>query len=265
MKLPNWLKIIWWVLLVGVFAYLIYQRYDFIMSGATTATDIVIFLILTALLVIPLFQEVSIFGVSLKQKIDTLEKEFDKQIISLKSEIRNIQNVYVYPSTPSSDSELRDLEKTIKPIFEETLKEHGIDKPISIPEELDVPTDTVFLFKVRYALDKELGRITNRWWTPPEERRYQSSLRAAIKLADRGVIVPASLELIREVFAICSSAIHGEDVTEASVKFVKDASSTLLPYLKSIEVQPPAWLPRDISQWMQKQPPPWEPKKERKT
>ncbi len=83
MKLPNWLKIIWWVLLVGVFAYLIYQRYDFNMSGAATATDIVIFLILTALLVIPLFQEVSIFGVSLKQKIDTLKEEFDTQIIGL--------------------------------------------------------------------------------------------------------------------------------------------------------------------------------------
>lgn len=249
MKLPNWLKIIWWFLLVGFFAYLLYQRYDFIISGATTATDIVIFLILIALLVIPLFQEVSIFGVSLKQKIDTLEKEFDKQIISLKSEIRNIQNVYVYPSTPPSDSELRDLEKSIKPIFEKTLKEHGIDKTAPVPAELEVPDDTQFLFSVRYALDKELGRITNRWWTPPEERRYQSSMRTAIKLADRGVIVPASLELIREVFAICSSAIHGEDVTEASVKFVKDASSTLLPYLKSIEEQPPSW--------MQQQPPPW--------
>ena len=266
MKFPNWLKILWWFLLVGVFAYLLYQRYDFIISGATTATDIVIFLILIALLVIPLFQEVNIFGVSFKKEIDNLRTDFRDQIFNLRSDIQNTINMRTDISpriylTPPTDSELPSIEERIRPVLEQVLREQGIERPIPVPEELDVPDDTVFLFKVRYAIDKELERITNRWWAPPGERRYQSSLEKAIALSNRGIIVSAAINSIREIYAICSQAIHGEDVSKASVKFVQEMSSPLLAYLKSIEEQPPVWWQQQPPQWIPKQ---WEPRQKPK-
>ena len=248
MKLPSWLKTIWWFLLVIAFAYLVYQRYDDPMSGNSSTADIIILIILFALLIIPLFKEVSIFGVSFKKEIDNLKSEFKEQIINLRSDIHTINmtgiSQHITVGTQSSDSELKDLEKNVIPIIEKALEEQGKEKPVPALEELDVLNNTVFLFKVRYVIDKELMRIINSWWAPPEERRYQSTLQRAISLSNRGIIVPAAIDSIREIYAICSQAIHGVEVSEASVKFVKDMLSPLLPYLKSIETQSkPDWKP----------------------
>ena len=245
MKIPNWAKIIWWILLAGFFAYLLSQRYDSIISGAASATDIVIFLILIALLVIPLFQEVSIFGVSFKKEIDNLRRDVKEQFVDLRSEIQNTINIY--PPSPSTDSELHDLEKSIKPIFEQTLKEHGISKAVPLQQQVDVPSDTQFLFSVRYAIENELKRIVKWLWAPPEERRYRTVLQIADILSKRGTITHTGVDIIREVFAICSAAIHGEDVSTNSVKFVKDTAPPLLAYLKSIPEQTnkPIWEPKE--------------------
>ena len=256
MKFPNWLKILWWFLLVGVFAYLLYQRYNFIISGATTATDIVIFLILIALLVIPLFQEVNIFGVSFKKEIDSLRTDFRDQIFNLRSDIQNTINMRTDISpqiylTPPTDSELPSIEERIRPVLEQVLREQGIERPIPTPEEPEVPDNTRLLFSIRYAIENELKRIGKWLWAPPEERRYQSTLQIANTLSIRGAITPQVVDIIREVYAICSSSIHGEDVSEASVKFVRDVSPPLLAYLKSVEEQPIMWTP----QWKQ-----WRPK-----
>jgi len=266
MKVPNWAKITLWFALIAFFSWLLSQRYNAIINGNTNATDIIIFLVWIALIAAFIFQEVDFFGVKLKKEIGNLKSEFKEQIINLRSDVQNINmraeiSPHFYFPTPSSDSELRDLEKSIKPIIEKTLKEHGIDKLVPVTEELDVPDNTVFLFKVRYAIDKELGRITNRWWAPPGERRYQSSLEKAIALSNRGIIVSAAINSIREIYAICSQAIHGEDVSKASVKFVQEMSSPLLAYLKSIEEQPPVWWQQQPPQWIPKQ---WEPRQKPK-
>jgi hypothetical protein len=40
---------------------------------------------------------------------------------------------------------------------------------------------------------------------------------------------------IREVYAVCSPAIHGEPVTQAQIDFVKDVGPELIAALRSIE------------------------------
>ena len=255
LPIPNLIKIVLWLALIAFFSWLLSQRYNSIMEGSSNATDIVIFLIWIALITAFIFPEVDFFGVRLKREIGNLRTEFKEQIFNLRTDIQNNINMRADMSqqiylTQRTDSELQDLGKTIKPIFEKTLKEHGIDKSIPIPEDLDVPDATVFLFKTRYAIDKELRRITNRWWAPPEERRHQTSMQIAISLSNQGIILPAAFNSIREIYAICSQAIHGRDVSETSVKFVQEMSSPLLAYLKSIEEQPPVcqrpqWIPKD--------------------
>jgi hypothetical protein len=247
MKLPNWLKIIWWALLVGLFAYLLSQRYDSIISGAASAIDIVIFLIFIALLSIPLFREVDFFGVRLKREIDTLRTEFKEQIINLRSDINTINmkaeiSPHIYFPYPPPDSELPSIEKRIKPILEQVLKEQGIQKPASV-KELGVTDDTQFLFSVRYSLEKELRRLATWIWSPYLEKRPQSTLTIANTLSEMGKIPPQVVNIIRDVYAICSSAVHGGDVSDPSIKFVRDTSLPLLSYLRSIEG--PKWLPKE--------------------
>jgi hypothetical protein len=248
MRWPNWVKTVWWLLLVAFSAYLLSQRYEIVISGTPNATDIIIFIILIALLVIPLFQEVNIFGVGFKKEIDNLRTDFRNQILDLRSDIQNTINMRTEISpqiylTPPTDSELSDIEERIRPVLERIIEEQGIERPTVVSEEPEVPNDTRFLFSVRYSLEKELRRLATLIWPPYLEKRPQSILSIANILSEMGKITPQVVNIIREVYAICSAAVHGNDVSEASVKFVRDTSPALLAYLKSIQEM--QWPPKE--------------------
>jgi len=251
MKTPKWLRVVWWLLLVGLATYFLWQRFDSITSGATNATDIVIFLIWIALLTIPLFQEVSIFGVSFKKEIDNLRTEFKEQINYLKSDIQNTISMRTEISpqiqilTPPTDSEVQDLKKDFKSILEQTLKEKGLEKPTS---KLEIPDDNKFLFAVRYAIENELRRIWKQWqarveevrlWTgqfAEELERPQSVFQIVRSLNELRIIDPGLSSVIREVYRACSPAIHGEYVSQTVVGFVRDVSPSLIASLQATQV-----------------------------
>ncbi len=260
MKLPNWMKIILWGCLTTFVAVILFNRLDDIIRGWADTSDIAILLIFIALLAAPLFQEVDFFGVKLKREIDNLRTDFKEQIINLRSDIQNTINMRTEISpqiilTPPTDY---DLER-MRPVLEQFFKEQGIKKPASVVEP-EIPDDTRFLFSVRYAIENELRRIVKRLWVPPEERRFRTTLQIVHSLSQSGTILPVSVDIIRDVLAICSSAIHGEDVSKGSVKFVRDASPVLLKYLKAIEEQPPTWVRPGNPQWIPKDNPEWKPK-----
>ncbi len=263
MKIPNWVKITLWLVLIAFFSWLLSQRYNAIINGTSNTTDIIIFLIWIALIAAFIFQEVDFFGVKLKREINNLRTDFKEQIINLRSDIQNTINMrteispHINVLTPSSDSELASIEERIRPVFEQVLKEQGIQKH-KPTEEPQVPDDTQFLFSVRYAIENELKRIGKWLWTPPEERLYRTTLKIADILSMRGTINSQVVDIIREVYAICSSAIHGEDVSEASVKFVQDVSPPLIAYLKSKEEQLPEWAERAMQNWKPTKWPPGE-------
>ena len=246
MRLPNWLKIIWWLILVIISVIFIAQRFDSIMNGTSGVLDIIVLLVLIALLTIPLFQEVNFFGVGLKREIDNLKTEFKEQIFNLRSDIQNTINMRTEISpqiylTPPTDSELPSIEERIRPILEQVLREQGIERPVPIPEELTVSDDAKFLFSVRYTMERELRHIWKQWkWVGQAEGAPRFPLHAsasyiARSLADSGGISRDLLSVIGEVYAACSSAIHGEEVSKVLVDFVRDVSPSLIASLKAIK------------------------------
>ncbi len=69
MKLPNWFKIVWWIfLLIIASAYLVSRR-SILLSGDANAFDNIVLIFWIALLLSPIFYEMSFFGISLRQKI----------------------------------------------------------------------------------------------------------------------------------------------------------------------------------------------------
>jgi hypothetical protein len=233
MKIPNWAKIVWWLLLVGFFAYLFIQRYNSIINGVTTSTDIVIFLIFIVLLVIPLFQEFSIFGVSFKKEIENLKRDVEKQIISLKSDIQNTVNIYPY-RPPPPDSELPDIERKLLDAVQRAWKQGNIQ--ISIEEEkpeIEIPEDTQFLFSVRLQIERELRRINR--VLDISSRPHLITLNILRYLEENKHISSILADSIREIYSICSAAIHGEEVSGAKIKFVRDVSPALINYLKEFK------------------------------
>jgi len=248
-KLPNWAKIVWWLLLLGFFAYLLSQRFEAIMQGIASASDIVIFLILVALATIPLFQEVDFFGVRLKREIDTLRTEFKEQIVNLRSDIQNTINMRTEISpqiqflTPPTDSELQDIKRDLKSTLEQ-IKERGLEKPTT---KFETPDDNKFLFEVRYTIEKELRRIwkqyqakvtESRWAIPlpAELERPQSVFQITRSLDELGILAPELSSVIREVYRVCTPAIHGEEVSQTAVGFIKDVAPGLIASLKATEI-----------------------------
>ena len=72
MRLPNWFKILWWIMLTGGVGWVLYQRYPDLVAGHAVPVDIFLFAVWVALMLIPLFQEVSFWGVKFKQEVDAL-------------------------------------------------------------------------------------------------------------------------------------------------------------------------------------------------
>jgi len=256
-RLPNWLKIIWWLILVIISVIFIAQRFDSIMNGTSGVLDIIVLLVLIALLTIPLFQEVNFFGVGLKREIDNLKTEFKEQIFNLRSDIQNTINMRTEISpqiylTPPTDSELPSIEERIRPILEQVLREQGIEKPVSIPEELTVSSDAKFLFSVRYTMERELRRIWKQWrdriiemrlWTGQSiadlERLPLSVFQITRSLTESEIISPQLSSVIREVYRACSSAIHGEEVSQTAVGFVRGVAPSLITSLQATNI---TWL-----------------------
>jgi hypothetical protein len=89
MKLPNWLKVLWWALLLAGLLWFLGRRYPALVSGQGTAFDIVAFLLCLALLLAPIFSEVKLFGLELKQDISRLKDE----LLQLRLDVRNSVDV----------------------------------------------------------------------------------------------------------------------------------------------------------------------------
>lgn len=136
MQLPNWFKVVWWVGLSGVVsAYLIARCPDLLTSRAAPA-DIIVFLVWVALLVVPIFQEVELFGLRFKQEVQKLKEELKTEIHSVRAELRNAVDVrttfnpQITIPAPPPDSQLPDLETRVMAAVAEALAAHGVRQPV---------------------------------------------------------------------------------------------------------------------------------------
>jgi hypothetical protein len=89
MQLPNWFKIVWWVLILGALTSFLTVRYPNLSQGQAGPLDTIAFLVWIALLLVPLFSEISIFGVVLKREVEALKAHIEREISSIRADIRN--------------------------------------------------------------------------------------------------------------------------------------------------------------------------------
>jgi uncharacterized FlaG/YvyC family protein len=237
MKLPNWLKILWWVLLTVILSILLYKRYEAILTGAATPFDIFAFVIWAALLLVPLFQEVSFFGVTLKQEIEELKAHVKAEITGLKSEIQNSIDMRTNISPqfflqPPNDAQIAQLEDQVQSILKENLNKHGLKEPVKEAKQITVPESADYLFKVRYNIETELARIYED--STGKERRPIPVHRLLEELVSLDVMPSEIAFVVRKVYSTCTPAIHGEAITEAQLHFVEETAPEVITSLKAI-------------------------------
>ncbi len=255
MNKPEWInktnvvlafKVIWWLTLITILTSFLRTRYSAIIEGNGKAIDIFVFLVWCALILVPLFNEVEFFGIKLKREIEELKSEVKEQLVNLRSEVQNsIQlqshfnpQIYLGSGTPPPDSQLPELKDYFSKVLEDTLKKEGVSRPVDTTKELDVSDDTIFLFTVRYVIEKELRRIHNQIHNQmvsiQQEKRPVPVHQITRNLVQAGLLDSRLAQVVRDVYSVCSLAIHGEEVSQEKVRFVRDIAPGLITSLKAI-------------------------------
>ena len=236
MKLPNWFRIIWWLVLLGAISYVIVHRHDALVTGQGSFGDIFLLLIWVALFLVPIFQEVDIFGIKLKQHINELKREVD----GLRTDIRNTIDVKTQFSptfnilSAPPDAQLPAIEERYRRILDDTLKKYGV-----VPQKdetlIEIPENTLFLFKARYMIEREISRIWDQRMSSEMFTRPLSISRMATDLANEGFIPHELISVIRDVYAAASPAIHAREVSKPRIDFVREVVPELIAALKAIQ------------------------------
>ena len=91
------------------------------MEGLSVSADIIVFLVFVALMLLPVFSEISLFGIKLKNEIEDLKNDLSIKFGDIKNEIRNSQT-QTFNATfhgygpPPPDSKLPELDTKIDKI-----------------------------------------------------------------------------------------------------------------------------------------------------
>ena len=238
MKLPQWFKwvrLALWLAIIAFFSWLISQRVTHILDGTATNIDIIILLIWSALVTAFIFQEVDFFGVRLRREIDNVKNEFEKQIVSLKSEMKQNQNVYVYPP-PSPDSQLPEIRRIAKATLEEELGKPVV-KQTPTPDTT-VPNGVLNLFAVRYNIESELKRLTDLCWQSEDKTFYPKTVIQKLEFLVKMNVIHRNLAFIlKEMYAQSSAAVHGEQISKQATQWIMQDAASTVQVLKGIPPQ----------------------------
>ena len=233
----------WWIVLVLAGVLYLYSKRETILHGTTTGIDILVILAWIALLLSPLFSELDIFGFKIRRELQDIKHDLNSQILDLRSEIHNQLSLnatispsfhFHSPTQPAPDYELERADPYLKKLLYDTLKSYGVADRGGGEDISTTPDNSKYLFGIRYNLEKRLRKI----WE-------QSSLFEAgskpvpispmlTGLVKAQILDPDLAYMIREVYTICSAAIHDVEVSEEQARFVRSNSPSLFVYLDAL-------------------------------
>jgi hypothetical protein len=233
----NNFKTVWWAILVIALGAYLYLRQNDLIGGNPTYFDVIVFLVWISVCLAPIFKDIKLFGLELKQDIEQLKKDISHQLSLMKVELQssidvsssNTSHVHINSGTPipASDAEIPDIKQQIA----ETLKEFGIGKAgqTELFFTQDIQQESIDLFKVRLSFERLINEYSRLNGIDP--RRYPMH-RILRELQNNERISPNVIHGVLEVLAICNYAVHGEVVSENQIAFVMDSAPGLYKALK---------------------------------
>jgi len=239
MKLPNWFRIIWWGLLLIVVSLHLFKRYPEFILGKSAPVDVIVFLVWIALWLLPIVSELNLFGIKLKKEVEAIHKDLSNRIDTLRNELHNTIDIRseVNPQftlqMPAPDAQLPRIGEQVRSAVQNAMDQYGIQRT-TVQPEIAVSETENYLFGVRHNIERELRRIYTQRFPDDNRRRYTSVIAISRALTNYEVLNPDLANAIREVYRACSAAIHGEEVTEAQVGFIRDVAPVLLSTLRAI-------------------------------
>lgn len=240
MKLPSWFRLAWWAAMLLVFGFVVAKRLPEYTRETATTADLAVLGVLIALLMVPIFGEISIFGVSLKQSVEGLKNE----VAGLRTEVRNsiavnthISPILYMPEAPP-DTQLPAIEERTLSAVSELLTGAGAQSDLGALKPLD--DNLAIFFNARYRIEAELRRIWAAFSAGDPQSKTLPTLRIANSLAQEGVIGWELAAVLRDVYRVVSPAVHGEPITEAQVDFVQRTAPGVIAVLEGISPGSPS-------------------------
>ncbi|WP_157760141.1 hypothetical protein [Delftia acidovorans] len=176
---------------------------------------------------------------TLKNEIEELKGNVAMQLTDLRADIRNtidvkttISQTFHQPSPPP-DAQLPALEAQVKSAVAAAFAEQG--KTATAPAPLAVSDDIALLFATRYHIETELRRVATGRDFGANIRRPAPVFLLSRSLVESGLLSPKLGNAIREVYSVCTPAIHGEEVSVAQVAFVRDVGPDLISALRALQ------------------------------
>lgn len=203
-------------------------------------------LVLTAVLILlPFISEVSAFGFTVKKQIEEVKKELKQNIKDETQSIRNeivalgisnrlTSNVVLQTGLPNPppDSELAEIKDQITKVLDQFHEQRGIrDLPILHP---DVSENTIYVFQQRYLVEREIKRIWSTRVRNGNFYRYPPFSRMVEDLVRFEIITPNLGGSLKEVFAVASSVVHGDEPSKEKSSFLKEVGTGILATLSKI-------------------------------
>lgn len=243
MKIPAWFKLAWWLALT-LLVSAVFAAYSlpYVLANDLGALDYITLGLLVLLLFMPLVSEFNIFGVSFKRELDEFKSDVKSQLLSLRADVQNSAsfttqiNPHLYFGALPTDRQLAEKERQAKPLVREELKGRGVKRaPARLEEQVAVPEANRLLFSVRFEIEKQLKRIAvERELASPRGLRLVPALRIAQWMLEEGMIDAKFHDLLRDVYGICSAAVHAGPLSDKQIAFVRNLAPGVITALKAM-------------------------------
>ena len=233
--MEKYLKTAYRTLIACTGVALVFLRRESIFGSNPTPVDLLLLAIAAACLIFPVVKEISLGGVTLKRELENTKKEISERLNQVRNEI--VSSVAVSPTfnvggQPLTDEALKRLETSLEQTVNNAFQSYA--QPGSAPSDvISVEDETMFLFTARHNIERELRRI---WGNRDfKDSRWPSTVHYMVRnLAEADIVPRDFVHAIKEVYNVCSPAIHGEEVTPQQVAFVKDLAPRIVATLRNI-------------------------------
>jgi hypothetical protein len=237
---------LWWVVSIALTGYVIFVRFPSITSAQPTSFDTGLLAIVTILILLPFISEVSAFGFTVKKQINEAKKEIKQDVKEEVQTIRNeifalgitnrlTSNVILQSGVPNPppDNALNEIRSQINEMLKQFQHDRGLREVQ--PQPSNVSENTVFAFEQRYLVEQEVRRIWSTRIKDGDFYRYSSFSRMVDDLAKYELITSNLAPPLKEVYAVASAAIHGNEPSQEKIDFLRQVAPEVISTLSSIK------------------------------
>jgi len=221
-KFHPYFKVAWWIALICTLTAMAAYRWHLLQTEASATLDSILISTLIGLLLLPLFSELKILGITLKQSTDDPDDR---------------------PPSPSPGFSTVDEEERIRAIIRQELDKNGVsERSCQMPAKYLDTDDETIVAAITNAIEGEIERVYVRTHSRIfDDARISLGTYSPLPaggmvqaLNKAGIVSDELVRIVRKILMIGWGAANGFTPDGAQVSYVKEVGPGILAILKAI-------------------------------